>query len=154
VGVGVAIRAHVAPPRGPSFALGGFLWASSVVKTVGGSPAFSLAYGSLSVCPFDVALGGNGLSACLGVLLGSLRVDSVDLPSKYRQEQLVLDLALDAHLRRRFVGPLFGGVGLGIAVPTVRDLFYYTDAAGARHDVFQASPIAVIFEVGLGLELP
>jgi hypothetical protein len=153
-GAGLEVRAHVVPPRGPGFALGGVLWASHVVSSAPGSPAFSLAYGTLSVCPLEIARGGTALSGCLGATLGSLRVEGPELPSRFRQEQLHVDLSLDARARQRFVGPLFGAVGLGIAVPTVRDVYFYTDAAGARHDVFQASPVAAILGLGLGVELP
>lgn len=152
--IGLAIYTHLMPRRGPWFELGGALWASPVVSVVRGAPAFSLAYGSLSVCPLNAARGKSVLAACLGVMLGSLRVDSVDLPSEYRRERLVLDLDLSARLRHRLVGPLFGSVGLGVAVPTLRDIFYLTDAAGVRHDVFQASLIAGILDAGLGLEMP
>ena len=154
VGVGLAIVAHVAPPRGPSFELGGSLWADSMVQTAVGDRTFSLAYGWLSVCPIDLARGGTALTACAGAQLGSLRVSGVGIPSKYRQEQLVLDVVAEARVRRRFVGPLFGGLGLGVAAPTVRDRFYFTDAQGARHDVFQVSPVAALFDLALGLELP
>lgn len=152
--IGIALHMHLTPRRGPSFELGGAVWASPVVNIVRGAPAFSLAYGSLSVCPLHAARGKSALAACLGVMLGSLRVDSVDLPSEYRRERLVLDLDLSARLRHRLVGPLFGSVGLGVAVPTLRDIFYLTDAAGMRHDVFQASLVAGILDAGLGLELP
>jgi hypothetical protein len=154
VGVGLAIHARLAPPRGPSFELGGSLWADSTVQISSGDRSFSLAYGWLSVCPVDLALGGNTLSACLGAQLGSLRVGAVGVPSKYYQEQLLLDVAADAGVRRRFIGPLFGRLGLGIAVPTRRDRFYFTDAAGARHEVFQASPVTGLADLALGLELP
>ncbi|WP_437544220.1 hypothetical protein WME97_35220 [Sorangium sp. So ce367] len=152
--VGLGVRVHVAPPRGPGFALGGALWASPVVSEVPGSPAFSLAHGTLSVCPLETARGGTALSGCIGAMLGSLRVEGPALPSRFRHERLVVDLNLDTRVRQRFVGPLFGAVGLGIAVPTVRDVYFYTDAAGARHNVFQASPVAAILDLGLGLELP
>lgn len=154
VGVGVQLRAHVAPPRGPSFELGGSFWLDSAVHTTHADPAFSLAYGWLSVCPVDVEVGGNGLSACVAAQLGSLSVSAPALPSAFHQEQLVFSLAAEARLRRRFAGPLFGGLALGLAVPTVRDRFYFTDPAGARHDVFQAAPIAALLDLGLGLELP
>lgn len=154
VGVGLQIRAHVAPPRGPSFELGGSFWLDSPVRTAHAEPAFSLAYGWLSVCPVDVDVRGSALSACLGAQLGSLSVSAAALSSAYHQEQLVFSLAAEGRLRRRIVGPLFGGLGLGLAVPTRRDRFYFTDGAGARHDVFQASPIAALLDLGLGLELP
>lgn len=154
VGVGLAIRAHVAPPRGPSFDLGGALWADSRVETGVGTRTFSFAYGWLSACPIDFAGNSTVLTGCLGAQIGSLRVSDVGLLSKYRQEQLVLDLVADARLRRRFVGPLFGSFGLGLVVPTVRDRFYFTDAVGARHDVFQVSPVAGLADLALGIELP
>jgi hypothetical protein len=154
VGVGVQLRAHVAPPRGPSFELGGAFWLDSAVRTAHAEPAFSLAYGWLSVCPVDVEVRGSALSACAGAQLGSLSVSAAALPSIYHQEQLVFSLAAEARLRRRFVGPLLGSFGLGLAVPTVRDRFYFTDPDGTRHDVFQASPIAALLDLGLGIELP
>ncbi|WP_437736501.1 hypothetical protein [Sorangium sp. So ce1335] len=152
--VGVGVRAHATPPRGPGFALGGVLWASPSVRAAPGSPAFSLAYGSLSVCPIEIVRGETALSGCAGAMLGSLRVEGPAVPSRFRHERLVFDLNLDTRVRRRFVGPLFGAVGLGIAVPTVRDVYFYTDAAGARHDIFQVSPVSAILDLGLGLELP
>jgi len=39
-------------------------------------------------------------------------------------------------------------------VPIVRDLYYVADAAGVRHDVFQASPVAATLDLALGFELP
>ncbi|WP_437554889.1 hypothetical protein WME97_22905 [Sorangium sp. So ce367] len=48
--------------------------------------------------------------------------------------------------------PRFGAVGLGIAAPTVRNVHFYNDAAAARHDTFQGSPVSAILD--LGLELP
>ncbi|WP_437834389.1 hypothetical protein [Sorangium sp. So ce1153] len=152
--VGVGVRAHATPPRGPGFELGGVLWASPAVREAPGSPAFSLAYGSLSVCPIEIARGGTALSGCVGARLGSLRVEGSAVPSRFRHERLVLDLSLHTRARRRLVGPLFGAVGLGIAVPTVQDVYFYTDASGARHDIFKVSPVSAILDLGLGLELP
>jgi hypothetical protein len=154
VGVGLQIRAHVAPPRGPSFELGGALWLDSTVRTSHAEPAFSLAYGWLSVCPVDVDVRGSMLTACLGAQLGSLSVGAPALPAAYHQEQRVFSLTAEGRFRRRLVGPLFVGFGLGLAVPTVRDRFYSTDGAGTRHDVFQPAPIAALLDLGLGLELP
>jgi hypothetical protein len=154
VGVGVQLRAHVAPPRGPSFELGGALWLDRAVHTTHADPAFSLAYGWLSVCPVDLDVRGSALSACAGAQVGALSVGAPALPSVFHQEQLVFSLAAEARLRRRFVGPLLGSFGLGLAVPTVRDRFYFTDPAGTRHDVFQASPVAALLDLGLGIELP
>ncbi|WP_437984378.1 hypothetical protein [Sorangium sp. So ce117] len=152
--VGVGVRAHATPPRGPGFALGGALWKSSVAGEVPGSPAFSLAYGRLSVCPVEIARGGTALSGCAGAMVGSLRVEGPAVQSRFRHERLVFDLSLDTRVRRRFVGPLFGAVGLGIAVPLARDGYFYTDEAGERRDVFRASPVSAILDLGLGLELP
>ncbi|WP_437307147.1 hypothetical protein [Sorangium sp. So ce388] len=152
--LGIGVRAHATPPSGPGFELGGVLWASPNVRDAPGSPAFSLAYGSLSVCPIEIARGGTALSGCVGAMLGSLRVEGSAVPSRFRHERLVFDLSLDTRARRRLVGPLFGAVGLGIAVPTVQDVYFYTDASGARHDIFKVSPVSAILDLGLGLELP
>ncbi|WP_437761574.1 hypothetical protein WMF27_04020 [Sorangium sp. So ce281] len=105
------------------------------------------------MCPVEVARGGTALSGCAGAMVGSLRVEGSEVPSRFRNERLAFDLSLDTRVRRRFVGPLFGAVALGIAVPLVRDMYFYTDEAGERHGVFHASPVSAILDLGLGLEL-
>ena len=51
------------------------------------------------------------------------------VPSTSAAAQLVFSLTAEARLRRRFLDPLLGSFGLGLAVPTVRDRFYFTDPA-------------------------
>jgi hypothetical protein len=151
---GVALWAQIAPPRGPSFEVGGAVWIDHQVTLPGGDASFSLAYGWIAVCPFDASLAGSTLTACLGPQVGSLRVAGAGFPSAFRQEQAIVSILAGARARRRFVGPLFGTAGLGITVPTLRDRFYYTDPQGVRREVFQASPVAGTGDLALGFELP
>ncbi|WP_437301183.1 hypothetical protein [Sorangium sp. So ce426] len=55
---------------------------------------------------------------------------------------------------RRARAPRCVAVGLGITVPTVHTVHFYTDAAGARHGTFQGPPVSAIVGLGLGLALP
>lgn len=153
-GVGVIFRGRAVPPVGPSFELGGAVWIQSPVDNGGQPAAFSLAQGSIALCPFDLAAAGNTLSICAGARIGSLRVGGEGLPSAYRKELLVVDLTAEVRARRRIVGPLLLGLGIGLAVPTRRDRFFYVDGAGTERDVFQASPVAGLFDFALGLEIP
>ncbi|WP_437803790.1 hypothetical protein [Sorangium sp. So ce693] len=134
--LGTFDRPADAGPRTSSLA---WVRMSSDVREAPGSPAFSLAYGRLSVCPIEIARGRTALSGCAGAMLGSLRVEGLAVPSRFRHERLVFDLSLDTRVRRRFVGPLFGAVGLGIAVPTVQNAYFYTDAAGAQREIFSTA---------------
>lgn len=154
VGGGVSARARIAPPRGPSFELGGAFWFDGHADAAKERAAFSLTYGWLSVCPVDAKAAGFSVGACAGVQVGSLRVGGEGFPSAFRQEQLILNVAVDARVRRRLVGPLFAGLGAGLAVPTVRDWFFFTDLQGTKRDVFQAAPVVGLFDLALGLAFP
>ena len=148
---GFLFRLRAAPPVGPSFELGGAVWLPSHASAGTSTATFSLAYGSISVCPLDLDARGNTISACAGVRIGSLRVG--DVPVIYRKETPLVDLAAEARVRRRLVGPLLAALGIGIAVPTRRDRYYYADGIVDR-DVFRASPVAGTFDLALGLEIP
>jgi len=153
-GVGIAIRAHLAPPRGPAYEIGGAFWFDSHANERSISAIFSLAYGWASVCPVDALLGRTRATVCVGVQLGSLRADGTGLATPQHQEQLFFEPSLDARVRQRIVGPLFAGLGAALAVPTIRDRYYFTDAQGTRQDLFQAAPITGLLDLALGLELP
>lgn len=153
-GGGTVFRVRVAPPVGPSFELGGAVWLDSHA-TLGADPAtFSLAYGSAVICPLDVAAAGFTLAACAGARVGSLRVGGVGVPLAYRQEELIVDVIAEARARRRIAGPLLVALGVGLGVPTRRDRFFYVDGEGTRRDVFQAAPVAGVFDLAVGLALP
>jgi hypothetical protein len=145
------VRLRTAPPVGPSFELGGSVWLPSHASVGASTATFSLAYGSLSVCPLDLEAKGNTISACAGARAGSLRVG--DVPLIYRRETPLLDFTVEARLRRRLVGPLSVAIGVGIAVPTRRDRYYYEDPS-VSFDVFRASPAQGLLDLGVGLEIP
>lgn len=149
---GFLVRVRAEPPRGPSFEIGAGVWLDNHVALGSSSATFSLAYGSIALCPLDVAAAGNTLSACAGARFGSLRVG--DVPAVYQQESVLIDLTIDARARRRLAGPLLAIAGVGISVPSRRDQFFYVDAAGTRRDVFRAAPVGGTLEIGLGLEIP
>jgi hypothetical protein len=154
---GVTLRLHVVPPRGPAFEIGASAWLEGHVDAVnvgGAGAAFDLSYGSLAVCPLALAVGRTTFFACAGAQIGSLRAQGVGFDTAYAQQQLVLDLAAEAHVRRALLGPFFAAVELGLLVPTVRDLFAYRDAAGTTQELFRLPPLAGTAEVALGLAFP
>ncbi|APR81246.1 Hypothetical protein A7982_06593 [Minicystis rosea] len=153
VGSGIALRAHVVPARWPSIEIGAVVWPGHTITAGPVSAGFTLAYGTLAVCP-GLTLAGTLLEACAGVHAGALRVGGFGFALSYQQEQIVIDATVEARVRRRIVGPLLIAGGASMVVPMRRDRFYYLDAQGAERDVFQMSPVAGVLDLGLGVELP
>jgi hypothetical protein len=154
---GLTLRLHVVPPRGPAFEIGASAWleGNAGASGAGGAYAtFDLAYGSLAVCPLAATVARTSFFACAGAQAGSLRGQGVSFDTPYAQEQLVLDVTAEAHVRRALAGPFFAAAGLGFVVPIVRRPFQWEDAAGTRHDLFRLSPVAGTAEVALGLAFP
>jgi hypothetical protein len=153
VAVGFAARAHLVPPRWPSIEIGGAVWPGNMESAGGAGATFSLAYGTLAVCPGATAAG-VFFSGCVGAQVGVLHVGGLGLPLAYQQDQPVFDVTVEARARRRIVGPLLISGGVGLVVPVRRDRFYYLDAQGTARDVFQMAPLGGVIDVGLGFELP
>jgi hypothetical protein len=150
VAPGLAFRGRIAPPHWPSFEVGGAFWRSQEVGPVGAG--FSLAWGSLAVCPLEPEKDGNRLLLCVGALAGALRAESRGLTSPLVLEQLVLDASAGVRYERRLVGPLVASAGFDLLVPTVRDAFFYLTAAGERRDVFRMTPVAGTGALMLGVD--
>ncbi len=152
-GSGMVLRSYLTPPRGPAFELGGAIWVEQTTGTPGVS--VDLAYGSVAVCPLALTTQGTSVFACGGGQLGSIRASGVGLAMSEQQENLVLDLTMEAHVRRALAGPGFAAVGLGLLVPTVRSGFYALDAAGQHQQMlFRPAAAAGTVEVALGIALP
>ena len=70
------------------------------------------------------------------------------------KQQGVVDLALEARLARRIVGPLAVSGGVGLLVPALRDRFYSLDPQGREREVFQMSALGGGADLALGVEFP
>jgi hypothetical protein len=148
-GAGVAMRLHVVPPRGPAFEVGGTIWIEQTDTPAGKLGAtFDLAYGSLSICPVALGDGATTFFACAGAQLGSLRAAGIGFDHVLHQEQPIVDVTAEAHVRRALVGPLFAALGLGLVVPTFR---YRFDVFDTQDLLFQPSPVAGTVEAAFGL---
>ncbi|WP_437955546.1 hypothetical protein WME76_29065 [Sorangium sp. So ce119] len=153
LGVAVALRARLTPPRLWSFEVGGAVWLPNEPTTGAASTRFAWGEGFVSACPVSIG-SETRLAACAGVRLGALRVGGLGFGVDRTDERLTAGGALDIRLTRRLVGPLTAGGGLGLIVPIVRDTFYYTDAQDRTREVFQMAPLAGTADVLLGVEFP
>lgn len=149
---GVSVRAHITPPRWPSFELAGAFWTPRNASL--NVASFTLGWGSIGVCPFHPERNGNELRICGGFIFGALHAESINLAPPSIQEQLVFDVDAELRYVRRIVGPLQVSLGIGVLVPLIRDRFYYFDAVGARHDVFQPTAVAGTGNLTVGVQLP
>ncbi len=145
---GVLLRTHIEPPRFWAFELGGVLFpaVSAAQGTV--SASFQLAEAIALVCPLTLRAFGGTLSACAGVEVGSIRGDSPAVALGF--EEGVFNVALAGRARRRLVGPLMAGAGLGLSVPILRERFL-TSPGG---DLFSMAPVAGTVDLSLGIEFP
>jgi len=58
------------------------------------------------------------------------------------QESWSVDLATNAELSQRLVGPLFAAVGAELLIPLQRDRITYTDPGGRGEPIFTTAPVA------------
>jgi len=105
------------------------------------------------VCPLTLRAFGAALSACAGVQVGSIHAVGSGLSQGSVQEQALFNVALEGRVRRRLVGPLVAGAGLGLVVPVVRTRFSYL-AQGAEQDLFTMTPVAGAVDLSVGVEFP
>jgi hypothetical protein len=148
---GLAVRARLTPPRWPSFEMGGAFWLPQTTGPVGAD--FSLAWGSLAVCPLEPERDGNRVRLCLGGVAGALRAEARGLSAPLVVEHLVLDVDAELRYERRLLGPLVASAGFGLLVPTIRDKYYYLDTTRQRRDVFRMTAVGGTAEVTLGIDL-
>jgi hypothetical protein len=153
VGGGVLIRSNIDPPRFLGFEVGGILFPR--VGTAQGSvgATFQLAEGFVSACPLTLHAFGADLSACAGVQVGAIHAEGSGSATGTAQEQGLFNLALEGRVRRRLVGPLVAGAGLGLVVPVLRDRFSYVVHV-PNVELYTMAPVAGQVNFSLGVEFP
>ncbi|MFO0759274.1 MAG: hypothetical protein U0359_22470 [Byssovorax sp.] len=153
-GAGVALRSRITPPGFPAFEIGGALWAPSQSEAGGIGARFSLAEGVLSVCPLATSALGFELGACAGARVGAIHAGGFGFALTEERERPTVIGALEGRVRRRIIGPLALAIGPGLAIPFVRDRFFYSGPTGEKLEVFRMSPLAGTLEITLGAEFP
>lgn len=153
VGAGFAVRATVTPPWLFPVEVGGTLWAPQRVTSTAGDfgAEIWMAYGSVAACPLAGERRGFFLAACLGLEVGAAHVGGFGFEVDRARDVALANVALAGHARRAIVGPIFGALSLGVAVPFVRlDVVY--ESGGQRREAFSAPPLAGTMELAIGLE--
>jgi hypothetical protein len=151
---GVLLRSHVEPPHFWAFEVGGVLFPSVGAQQGAAAASFQLAEAFVSVCPLTLRAFGGALSACAGVQVGSLHAVGNGFESVDAQDQALFNVAVEGRARRRLVGPLVAGLGVGLVVPVVRARFSYDGALGTSEEIFQMAPVAGEIDLSLGVEFP
>jgi len=148
---GVLIRSHIEPTRFWGFEVGGVVF-PAVQATLGTEGAsFQLAEAFLSTCPLTLHAFGAALSACAGVQAGAIHATGMGFSGA--EEVGLFNVAVEGRVRRRIVGPLVAGAGLGLVVPTLRTRFSIPSTA-ADQVLFTMAPVAGALDLSLGVEFP
>lgn len=153
-GVGLSVRGRLTPPRWPAIELGGALWLPGQAATGSRGTRLALVEGLVALCPLRTSASGFDLGACAEIRIGQIRSGGFGFNLSFDQERPTVAPSLEGQLRRRLVGPLVAGLGLGLLVPIVRDRFYYGVSGGQKLEVFRMSLLAGTLEATLGVELP
>ncbi len=150
---GVLIRSHIEPPRFWGFEVGGVLFPAVQATQGTAGASFQLAEAFLSTCPLTLHAFGAALSACAGVQAGAIHATGFGFSGASAEEQGLFNVAVEGRVRRRIVGPLVAGAGLGLVVPTLRTRFSIPSTA-ADQVLFTMAPVAGALNLSLGVEFP
>jgi hypothetical protein len=154
LGTGIEADALLQPPHFLGILASGTYWLASSADAGRGAHAdVSLAYGGLALCP-RWSSGRYHLRACAGMLAGALDSRGVGFDTTSATEKLFLGVDAEARFAARIVGPLVFSAGLGVVVPIVRSQLLYTAADGTEQELFRASQLAGVGEIGLGVTFP
>lgn len=157
VALGLGVDGILEPPDFIGLRAFGSVWLddSVAVPPGAGRATFSLLMAGAGLCP--VGLRGDRLAfyACASGELGRMtsRGSGFDLASPDGQSWLVA-ASLDARLSVKVGGPFALRAGLSGLAPLVRDRFVARLPSGAEDEIFRASPVVGIGEVGVGVVLP
>lgn len=153
-GAGGAMSLTILPPRPFPFEIGAVLWAPQRAASPSGEYGADIwvAFGGISACPLAGETRGFFLAACAGVQVGAAHVGGFGFEKSLARDVALVSLTAGAHARRTFAGPVFGALGLGLAVPLVGLDVYHLEGT-ERREVFYAPPLAGTLDVALGVEL-
>jgi len=105
----------------------------------------------LALCPTLDETSARSFSVCVGQKVGWLDVEGYGFDHAARERRLTFALTLGGEGRLRLAGPVSLRGYLGAEVPVVRDQFASAGRNASR--LFEASPVALVSEIGLEAEL-
>lgn len=151
VAAGTGLRSEVSSPHVWSFGVRASVWPlAQTAAGDGGDARFTAFDGGLFVCPRFFERAVVQLAACLGPRAGVLLAQGrgFDETLSARRPRALIDAELGA--RFALVGPLRVRLGVGLAIPLVRDRFVVQDA-GELARIHRAWP--VVPTANLSIEL-
>jgi hypothetical protein len=142
VALGILPRAFV-----PVLLQGEAFWPANAERDSTSGARFHLLRVGLALCPVLWQKPGRGVSLCLGQQLGWLTVDGYGFDHDSKQQRLGYSLIAGGEGRLRLFPPVSIRGYVGGEVPLVRDRF--SSAGRDASELFRASPIALVAEIGL-----
>jgi hypothetical protein len=88
------------------------------------------------------------------MVAGALDSRGVGFDTTSATEKLFLAADAKSRFAVRLAGPLVVTAALGVVIPIVRSQLLYTAADGSQQELFRASPLAGLGEIGLGVIFP
>lgn len=153
--LGAKASVAIMPPRFWPIELSGSYWFDQTVTAERGAGAdIAMAYGSLAICPLDIARDHVFVRGCAGGNLGSLRVRGVGFDTPLAGENLLAQAMAGGRFGLRIAGPLFATAALELIVPITRDELIYRAADNSERQLYRSAPIAAAGSLGLGVVFP
>jgi hypothetical protein len=151
IGFGVTAAVLVEPPWLIALEASAAIYLPRSASLEGHSADFALGYVGLAPCPLHHRFADLALALCAEVQLGRLWADGVDARGPWQRHQLVANLAPRARADYRIVGPLQLGLGLGAAIPLVREPFRLHLDDESDGELFRLPPVAAQADLAVGL---
>lgn len=152
VGPGVALQLKLVPRHFlPILLQGEGFWPATAERDASSGARFHLFRAELALCPALHQGPRLALSVCAGQKIGWLSVAGYGFDHDQQDRRLVFSLLAGGEAKLRLVAPISLRGFLGAEVPLARDRFN----SGGRNatQLFQASPIAFLGEIGLEVDL-
>lgn len=149
---GVALQLKLVPRYFlPILLQGEGFWPATAERDASSGARFRLFRAELALCPALHRGPRLALSVCAGQKVGWLSVEGYGFDHDQRDRRLVFSLLAGGEAKLRLVAPISLRGFLGAEVPLARDRFH----SGGRNatQLFQASPIAFLGEIGLEVDL-
>lgn len=148
-GFGFGLIGSLKPARFWGISLDAQLLVPQRLSLGAGSLSSSLLLASANLCPLQGTSGQAWWSACGGLGVGRLEVESHGLLDAQSAREWLLMPTLSARAAFRTGRLLFGG-GLSAFVPVSPDRYSYRDASGQRLDIFTMNQVGLTASLGAG----
>jgi hypothetical protein len=151
---GVRLGLTISPRHFLDIEAYGGAWGTQTVVAQGGSTDFSLVFGGLLACPLASRNpSGFEIDVCGGAEFGVLQSASGGYASSHTRANGTLDLVVSGRILVPVARFLALEARLEPGVALVRNDFYYTDAGGSQHGLFDRSLFNARVGAGLALTL-